>query len=265
MPWRIFGGCRSAHLREAASRPSSPTSPIGYRRQFVRVHSRTDPAIAKLLNSNSDWARAVEASEPRLFREMAKGQTPKILWIGCSDSRVPESIITAAKPGDIFVHRNIANQFRLDDDSALSVLTYAIDQLGVEHVVVVGHTQCGGATACYEAAKHAHPAAPLHSPLGRWLSPLTDMATKLNLGHTEPDHAVTALVEANVRKQVENLCEAEPLRKVWDAEGARRVWVHGLLFEVESGTLKDLGVTYGPPRDGHGPPKEEEHEMLFSK
>ncbi|VDB95368.1 unnamed protein product [Peniophora sp. CBMAI 1063] len=257
MPWRIFGGYRPAHLREAASPPTPPTSPISHRRQFVRVLNSTDPTIAKLIDKNSNWARAVGASEPRLFREMAKGQAPKVLWIGCSDSRVPESIITAAKPGDIFVHRNIANQFRLDDDSALSVLTYAIDTLGVEHVVVVGHTQCGGAAACYEAAKHAQPAAPPQSPLGRWLGPLTDMATKLNLAHADPEHALPVLVEANVRKQVENLCKAAPLRKVWDAESARRVWVHGLLFEVESGTLKDLGVSYGPPRD--------EHEMLSMK
>lgn len=84
------------------------------------------------------------------------------------------------------------------------------------------------------------------------------MATKLNLAHADPDRALPILVEANVRKQVENLCEAAPLRKVWDAEGARRVWVHGLLYEVESGTLKDLGVSYGPPR-------EHEHEMLCLK
>ena len=83
------------------------------------------------------------------------------------------------------------------------------------------------------------------------------MATKLNLARADPEHALPVLVEANVRKQVENLCEAAPLRKVWDEESARRVWVHGLLYEVESGTLKDLGVSYGPPR--------EEHETLCLK
>ncbi|KAI0033447.1 carbonic anhydrase, partial [Vararia minispora EC-137] len=231
-----------------------------------------DPTIARLIDRNSQWARAIGSSEPRFFHEMAKGQAPKVLWIGCSDSRVPESVVTASKPGEIFVHRNIANQFHLDDDSALSVLTYAIENLGVEHVVVVGHTQCGGAAACYEAAKEAklkyrHPfqgadtaysnpgantSANAKTPLGRWLAPLTDIAASLDLDlmHTDPDRALTQLVQANVQKQVENLCIAPPVRAVWDARGGpgfreHKLWVHGLLYEVESGALRDLGVTRG--------------------
>jgi carbonic anhydrase len=108
------------------------------------------PVLARLLSSNAQWSRDVVSVEPDFFENSAKGQAPKVcvfslspcadvimvnqvLWIGCADSRVPESVILACKPGEIFVHRNIANQFHLDDDSALSVLTYAIDFLGVEH------------------------------------------------------------------------------------------------------------------------------------
>ncbi|KAI0319581.1 carbonic anhydrase [Amylostereum chailletii] len=238
-----------------------------------------DPTIARLINANSHWAKAVDNAQPRFFQDMAKGQAPKVLWIGCSDSRVPESVVTASKPGDIFVHRNIANQFRLDDDNAVSALTYAIDQLGVEHVVVVGHTQCGGATTCYNAALEAaagqirHTGSPGPSsrlqtlsslpltvtpapdtPLGRWLAPLTAMATELGAGTAEhaqdPQSALTMLVQANIVKQVENLCLADPVRNVWEGRVAeRRVWVHGLLYEVESGMLRDLGVTRGPPHE----------------
>jgi carbonic anhydrase len=89
--------------------------------------------IQYLLNANEEWAQSVIKDTPDFFTQSATGQNPKVLWIGCSDSRVPESVITASRPGDIFVHRNIANQFHLDDDSALSVLTYAVKVVGVEH------------------------------------------------------------------------------------------------------------------------------------
>ncbi|KAG8970127.1 hypothetical protein FRC03_011145 [Tulasnella sp. 419] len=89
--------------------------------------------ISRVQSANAQWAEDVKLAEPSFFEELAKGQAPKILWLGCSDSRVPESVIMAARPGDIFVHRNIANQFHPDDDSALSVLAYAVDTVKVEH------------------------------------------------------------------------------------------------------------------------------------
>lgn len=192
---------------------------------------------------------------PSLFRA---NDAPQVLWIGCADSRVPESVITACKPGDIFVHRNIAkyviglsftayadivhSQFHLDDDSALSVLTYAVEVVGVEHVVIVGHTQCGGAIACYDAAQ----AAPSSSdtPLSRWLTPLTKLAS--NLQSQSPEGGVPLLVEENVKAQVEKLCQAGPVVNAWQGEKKKPLWVHGWVYEIEHGKLKDLEISKGP-------------------
>ncbi|KAI0769280.1 carbonic anhydrase [Trametes elegans] len=197
-----------------------------------------DYILARLLSNNAQWASDVDKAEPGFFAETAKGQAPKVLWIGCSDSRVPESVVTASKPGDIFVHRNIANQFHPDDDSALSVLTYAVAHVGVTHVLLVGHTSCGGAQACHAAAHsadghgHEHGA---EDALGRWLGPLTALARE----HED----LTALVEANVRAQVANIAATDVVRAAW-AQG-KDVQVHGWVYDLETGRLRDLGVSVG--------------------
>ncbi|OSD00755.1 carbonic anhydrase [Trametes coccinea BRFM310] len=194
-----------------------------------------DYILARLLSNNAQWAEDVEKAEPGFFAESAKGQSPKVLWIGCADSRVPESVVTASKPGDIFVHRNIANQFHPDDDSALSVLTYAVAHVGVQHVILVGHTNCGGAQACLAAASKPSASAPPQDPLSRWLAPLTELARE----HDE----LTALVEANVRAQVAHIAESEVMKAAWAA--GRDVQVHGWVYELETGRLRDLGVSLG--------------------
>ncbi|KAI0743113.1 carbonic anhydrase [Daedaleopsis nitida] len=194
-----------------------------------------DYILARLLSNNAQWAEDVEKSEPGFLAEHSESQSPKVLWIGCADSRVPESVVTASKPGDIFVHRNIANQFHPTDDSALSVLTYAVEHVGVQHVILVGHTNCGGAAACAKAAQ-APSAAPPASPLERWLAPLTELAK-----NTEGD--LTALVEANVRVQVDNLVQSDVIRGAW-AKG-KDVQVHGWVYELETGKLRDLGLSVG--------------------
>ncbi|KAI0673263.1 carbonic anhydrase [Trametes maxima] len=158
----------------------------------------------------------------------------QVLYIGCSDSRVPESVVTASKPGDIFVHRNIANQFHPDDDSALSVLTYAVAHVGVQHVILVGHTNCGGAQACHAAAHSPSDAHASDDALGRWLAPLTEIAKE----HTD----LTALVEANVRSQVANIVQTDVITAAW-AQG-KDVEVHGWVYELETGRLRDLGISY---------------------
>jgi len=195
-----------------------------------------DLVLARILANNAQWATDVEKTEPGFFEQCAKGQSPKILWIGCADSRVPESVLTVSKPGDIFVHRNIANQFHLTDDNVLSVLTYAVNELGVSHVIVVGHTHCGGAAACYAAANAPPPAGPPSTPLDRWLAPLIALAKETKL---DP----AGLVETNVRVQVKNVAKAEILRAAW-ASG-KDVWVHGWVYEIEHGRLRDLGISVG--------------------
>ncbi|KAI0758798.1 carbonic anhydrase [Fomes fomentarius] len=194
-----------------------------------------DYILARLLSNNAQWAEDVEKAEPGFHTELAKAQSPKVLWIGCADSRVPESVLTASRPGDIFVHRNIANQFHLDDDSALSVLDYAVEHVGVSHVILVGHTNCGGAAGAAKAAK-APSAAPPASPLERWLAPLVEIAKAT-------DGDLLNIVEANVKAQVDNLVKSDVIQHAW-AKG-QDVQVHGWVYELETGKLRDLGITQG--------------------
>ncbi|KAF5380821.1 hypothetical protein D9615_004085 [Tricholomella constricta] len=220
--------------------------------------SQQHDSLISLLSANSQWAEDVERVEPGFFEESAKGQAPHTLWIGCADSRVPDNVITGARPGDIFVHRNIANQFSLNDDSALAVLKYAVDFLGVQHVVVVGHSECGGAAACLNAAQNALftedgpvvtvPSLSPEDPLNRWLEPLTRLAGSLHLSTTPKIEALPIVVEENVRRQVENLCKSATLVNAWASgdEKKKSVWVHGWVYNLGTGRLRDLKVTRGP-------------------
>ncbi|KAI8974215.1 carbonic anhydrase 1 [Trametes punicea] len=194
--------------------------------------------LAQLLSNNARWADEVKKRDPNFFvQSAAEDQTPKILWFGCSDSRVPESVVTASMPGDIFVHRNIANQFHPDDDSALAVLYYAVAHVRVQHVILVGHTNCGGAKACLANAHAPTPTPPPvpNSALGRWLARLTKLARDYD--------DLTALIEANVREQVRNTAATDVVRSAW-AQG-RDVQVHGWVYELETGRLRDLGISVG--------------------
>ncbi|KAH9054937.1 carbonic anhydrase [Lactarius vividus] len=201
-----------------------------------------DATLAKIFSANAQWAQAVNTADPDFFKQSAKGpQTPKVLWLGCSDSRVPESVLTASRPGDIFVHRNIANQIHPDDASSLAAITYAVAHVHVEHILVVGHTRCGGADAALKAIAGALPPGAVEPVLGKWLTPLIELAGKLNSeASSDP---LTRLVEESVRVQVENVVNSEPVRKAWD--GQKNLWVHGLVYELETGTLRDLNVTKG--------------------
>ncbi|KAH9054935.1 carbonic anhydrase [Lactarius vividus] len=165
----------------------------------------------------------------------------QVLWLGCSDSRVPESVITASRPGDIFVHRNIANQIHPDDDSALSVITYAVAHVHVEHILVVGHTHCGGAEAALKAVSGE---VETEAVITRWLTPLMELAKKLDSSAQSCSDPLTRLIEESVRVQVENVANSEPVRKVWE-EAQKELWVHGLVYELETGLLRDLKVTKG--------------------
>ncbi|EGO02991.1 hypothetical protein SERLA73DRAFT_150539 [Serpula lacrymans var. lacrymans S7.3] len=220
--------------------------------------SQQHPVLSRLFSANDEWAKAVEDVEPSFFRTSAMGQAPKILWIGCSDSRVPESVITASKPGDIFVTRNIANQFHNDDDNALSVLYYAVKHVGVEHVVIVGHTQCGGAEACLSAAQNAMnsgateapptlDALPPNAHINKWLAPVTALAMPIAPLKLERSAAMRMLVEENVKAQVARVCETDTIRDAWiQPPHGKPVYVHGWVHEIESGRLCDLSVSRGP-------------------
>jgi carbonic anhydrase len=199
--------------------------------------------IQYLLNANEEWAQSVIKDTPDFFTQSATGQNPKVLWIGCSDSRVPESVITASRPGDIFVHRNIANQFHLDDDSALSVLTYAVKVVGVEHVVLVGHTNCGGAAACLKAAEDAAANPGMSqpdTPLTRWLSPLIARVQSLDLSTCSESEALNKVVKTNIIAQVDNICKSEPITTAWADPNAKKVTVHGWMYDLSRGHINEL-------------------------
>ncbi|KAJ3571062.1 hypothetical protein NP233_g4004 [Leucocoprinus birnbaumii] len=210
-------------------------------------------AVDNLFSSNAQWAQAVTQADPDFFINSAKGQSPQTLWIGCADSRAPESVITASKPGDIFVHRNIANQFHSDDTSVLAVLDYAVNFLGVKHVAIVGHGECGGAAACLGAAQRDDfnpdapitlPMLPKEAPLNRWLGSLSRVAHKLVKSH---EASISRVVEENVKLQVENLCKAETIVNAWTkgTPKGQEVYVHGWVYDLASGRLQDLKITRG--------------------
>lgn len=196
----------------------------------------------RMFSGNSEWRSFVEQEMgPDFFKDLAKGQSPKLLWIGCADSRVPETIVMAAKPGDIFVHRNIANQFHLSDDSARSVLTYAVDNLHVQTIAVVGHTKCGGAAACLGASRQPAPPNAGETALGRWLGPMTELARELDLDTIPDDEALDKLVEENVKAQVANVIKTDTVQNAW--KNGKDVTVHGWVFEIEHGKIRDLGIS----------------------
>lgn len=211
------------------------------------VSANDFPLLKACLTSNAEWAQRVSQDEPDFFERSAKGQKPFLLWIGCADSRVPESLVLGRKPGEIFVHRNIANQFHADkDDSARAVLEYAVKYLGVRHVAIVGHTACGGCAAAHDSKipVPSEDAAAPSTSLTRFLQPLID------LRHTLPEDAtLDDLIVANVKKSVESVANCDIIAENWkDAEssGKEPVYIHGWVKDLSTGLIKDLGVSQGP-------------------
>jgi len=190
-----------------------------------------DTTIDSLLTRNEEWASGIDRIHPRAFHHMAKiEQRPQVLWIGCADSRVPESVITASVPGDIFVHRNIANQFAADDANGASVVQYAVEILSVEHVLVVGHTQCGGVHTALDVARDGARAP--GGALGDWLSHLVHLAKH----HRD----ATALTEANVVSTVDRVKDYIDNMKFEGAYDYQSVAVVGMVYDLEAGRLREI-------------------------
>jgi carbonic anhydrase len=190
---------------------------------------------ADLLDNNRRWAADREAEEPGFFARLTRQQTPAYLWIGCSDSRVPANEIVGLPPGEVFVHRNIANVVVHSDLNALSVVQYAVDALRVRHVIVTGHYGCGGVRAALSGARIGL--------VDNWLRHVQDVA-RTHRGLLEdlaPDKRADRLAELNVLAQVENLCRTTILQEAW-ARG-QAVAVHGWIYGLHDGRLRDLGST----------------------
>ena len=185
------------------------------------------------LAQNKKWAQELATSDPSLFPSLAKGQSPEILWIGCSDSRVPETTVLGLKPGDVFVHRNIANLLHPSDLSAQAVIEYAVVHIKVKHLVLCGHTGCGGVNAAMANQKLG--------VLDPWLLPLRSLRQKNleMLSTLEPKEAALKMVKLSVEQGVRTLMEYP---NVVDAMQERGMVIHGIVYDVGSGSIEEVKV-----------------------
>ncbi|MEO5735144.1 MAG: carbonate dehydratase [Rubrivivax sp.] len=202
----------------------------------------TTDSIDQLFSFNRRWAADTEAREPGFFTRLMHQQSPQYLWIGCSDSRVPANQIVGLLPGEVFVHRNVANVVVHSDLNALSVIQFAIDQLAVRHIIVVGHYGCGGVRAALlnvrvgvadNWLRHVKDVRNAHR---EWLDQLADDATRLD-----------ALCELNVLEQAAHVCETTVVQEAW--ERGQTVVVHGWIYGLHNGLLNDLRMTVAGPDD----------------
>lgn len=196
--------------------------------------------VNELLSRNREWAESQRKGNPHYFEDFAKGQQPEFFWIGCSDSRVPANVIAKQGPGEVFVHRNIANVVHSSDLNLLSALEFAINNLGIRKVLVCGHYGCGGVRASMES--HHHGLA------DHWLEPIRRLAAKhrTELAQLADDTArQNRLAELNVIEGVIRLSETPILRSAW--ESGLPVRVHGLVYDISDGLLRNLECTATEP------------------
>jgi carbonic anhydrase len=190
--------------------------------------------LHSLFEKNKQWAQRLAAENPGFFSELLEQQAPEDLWIGCSDSRVPANEIVGLLPGELFVHRNVANVVVHTDLNCLSVLQYAVDVLHVKHVIVCGHYDCSGVRAALDDARLGL--------IDNWLRHVQDVQQKHHALLPQGDHEarLRRLCELNVVEQVRNVCETTIMRDAW-ARG-QDVTVHGWIYGLSDGLLKDLGL-----------------------
>ena len=200
--------------------------------------------LDELFERNRAWAEAMVADDPGFFTGLAQRQAPEYVWIGCSDSRVPANQIVGLQPGDVFVHRNVANVVVHTDLNCLSVLQYAVEVLRVRHVIVCGHYGCGGVAAALQGARHGL--------IDNWLRHVVDVAEKHadELGSLPEDGRLDRLCELNVSEQVANVCQTTIVEDAWSR--GQELTVHGLVYGLEDGLLRDLRVSTSAPRPSSG-------------
>jgi len=192
-------------------------------------------SISDLFVHNRAWAAQMEAERPGFFTSLVQQQTPKYMWIGCSDSRVPANQITGLEPGEVFVHRNVANVVVHSDLNALSTIQFAVERLKVEHVMVVGHYGCSGVRAALEGARIG-----LADNWLRHIQDVRDLHRDLLEGIAE-ERRCDALVELNAIEQVVNVAQSTVLQDAWLR--GQVVALHGWVYGIHDGLLKDMGIT----------------------
>ncbi|WP_442846975.1 carbonic anhydrase [Leeuwenhoekiella sp. H156] len=192
--------------------------------------------IQKIFENNKEWVKQRLSTEPNYFKKLSEGQSPKILYIGCSDSRVSSEELMGVGPGDVFVHRNIANMVPNTDLNSMSVINYAVEHLKVEHVVVCGHYYCGGVKAAMQSADLGL--------LNPWLRNIRDVyrihKDELNEIKDEEER-YKKFVELNVQEQCVNVIKTADVQK---AIRTRKLSVHGWVFDIHSGKLIDLNIDF---------------------
>jgi carbonic anhydrase len=198
--------------------------------------------IEQIFRNNKEWIDEKLKTDRDFFRNLRLGQNPDILYIGCSDSRVTAEEMMGAKPGEVFVHRNIANMVSNNDLSAMSVITYAINQLKVNHIIVCGHYYCGGVKAAMQSADYGI--------LNPWLRSIRDVYRlhKNELAEIQDEELkYMRLIELNVQEQCVNVIKTADYQKAYRD---RRLTVHGWVFDMETGELKDLKIDFDKILEG---------------
>jgi len=191
--------------------------------------------LIQLLQQNKLWAENIKATDPGFFQTLAKEQTPRYLWIGCADSRVPSTQLVGLLPGQMFVHRNVANIVVHTDFNCLSVIQYAVDVLGIKHIIVCGHHGCGGVKAAMENEQHGL--------IDNWLRHVQDVvhAHQELLTEKDEDKRLNRLCELNVIEQVFNVARTTIVQNAW--QRGQELTIHGWVYSLEDGLLRDLGLT----------------------
>ena len=188
--------------------------------------------LKHLLDNNLAWATSIKENDPEFFTRLSQQQAPKYLWIGCSDSRVAANQIINLQPGEVFVHRNIANVVVHTDFNCLSVIQFAVEELKVKHIILCGHYDCGGIKAALENHEHGI--------IDNWLRHIKDVI-RFNTEKFEGlDHEkkLDLLCEMNVKEQVTNICNTTIVQKAW--KQGKELTVHGWIYSIKNGVLKHL-------------------------
>jgi carbonic anhydrase len=187
-----------------------------------------------LFDNNLAWATSIKEKDPEFFRRLSKQQAPEYLWIGCSDSRVPANQITGLQPGEVFVHRNIANVVVHTDLNCLSVIQFAVEVLKVKHIIICGHYGCGGVKAALENHEHGL--------IDNWLRHIKDVIrfNSRQFDGLKHNEKLDLLCEINVREQVTNICNTTIVQNAW--KQGKELSIHGWIYSIENGILKDLSA-----------------------
>ena len=190
--------------------------------------------LTHLLDKNRAWAEGIAEQDPEFFRQLARQQTPNYLWIGCADSRIPPNQIMDLGPGELFVHRNIANVVVHTDLNCLSVIQYAVEVLNVEHIIVCGHYGCGGVEAALRGKQLGL--------IDNWLRHIRDVYDnyRAEIDGLDAPAQLRRLCELNVTEQVKHVAQTTIVQNAW--ERGQKLTLHGWVYDLEDGIIRDLGV-----------------------